>query len=376
MVNCRNTLIAHFMNELSAIKQKRPAAGLQDVDEEGKLEEEEVQKEEKTLTLQPPPSGRERSCSAPEEPATKGQTEEGKPSPIIVRSASMKAKKSVSFSPAPSFDEDQGSMTSSLTDVGKEKRKKRLLRKQDTVEDQETQTGNSLLEVDSSGGGGPFGHQRGATLRPGRKLSKRLEKFRAAAATVIAERKLSAGLSRSSSVDTSKPVENKSKGIVEVCERERFEMEAFVADDYKPAAVFEQKQSQESLKPPIAKPESVKISLSPYGSPLRRSPVEEDGMYPDVLEAIAPLPPVPPVKFSSHVDEKHESNSINARNGSVAPETNLTAEYDVERAQRLSRTRWWQKVYASVDISTTEEDTQRQHIATSDELEIQRETNV
>lgn len=374
MVNCRNTLIAHFMNELSAIKQKRPAAGLQDVDEEGKLEEEEVQKEEKTLTLQPPPSGRERSCSAPEEPATKGQTEEGKPSPIIVRSASMKAKKSVSFSPAPSFDEDQGSMTSSLTDVGKEKRKKRLLRKQDTVEEQET--GNSLLEVDSSGGGGPFGHQRGATLRPGRKLSKRLEKFRAAAATVIAERKLSAGLSRSSSVDTSKPVESKSKGIVEVCERERFEMEAFVADDYKPAAVFEQKQSQESLKPPIAKPESVKISLSPYGSPLRRSPVEEDGMYPDVLEAITPLPPVPPVKFSSHVDEKHESNSINARNGSVAPETNLTAEYDVERAQRLNRTRWWQKVYASVDISTTEEDTQRQHIATSDELEIQRETNV
>ncbi|CAH3019143.1 unnamed protein product [Porites evermanni] len=376
MVNCRNALIAHFVTELSAIKQKRPAVGLQDVDEEGKLEEEEEQKEEKTLTLKPPPSGRERSCSAPEEPATKGQTEEGKPSPIIVRSASMKAKKSVSFSPAPSFDEDQGSMTSSLTDVGKEKRKKRLLRKQDTVEEQETQTGNSLLEVDSSGGSGPFGHQRGATLRPGRKLSKRLEKFRAAAATVIAERKLSTGLSRSSSVDTSKPVESKSKGIVEVCERERFEMEAFVADDYKPGAVFEQKQSQESLKPPIAKPESVKISLSPYGSPLRRSPVEEEGMYPDVLEAITPLPPVPPVKFSSHVDEKHESNSINARNGSVAPETNLTAEYDVERAQRLSRTRWWQKVYASVDISTTEEDTQRLHIATSDELEIQRETNV
>ena len=69
-------------------------------------------------------------------------------------------------------------------------------------------------------------------------------------------------------------------------------------------------------------------------------------------------------------------NSMNARNGSVAPETNLTAEYDVERAQRLSRTRWWQKVYTSVDISTTEEDTQRLHIATSDELEIQRETNV
>ena len=67
---------------------------------------------------------------------------------------------------------------------------------------------------------------------------------------------------------------------------------------------------------------------------------------------------------------------MNARNGSVAPETNLTAEYDVERAQRLSRTRWWQKVYASVDISTTEEDTQRLHIATSDELEIHRETNV
>ena len=63
-------------------------------------------------------------------------------------------------------------------------------------------------------------------------------------------------------------------------------------------------------------------------------------------------------------------NSMNARNGSVAPETILTAEYDVERAQRLSRTRWWQKVYTSVDISTTEEDT------TSNELEIQLETNV
>ena len=45
MVNCRNTLIAHFVNELSAIKQKRPAVGLQDVDEEGKLEEEEEEQE-------------------------------------------------------------------------------------------------------------------------------------------------------------------------------------------------------------------------------------------------------------------------------------------------------------------------------------------
>lgn len=381
VVSCRNALITRFLDELSAIKQKRPAAGLQEVGEEGEKEEEEEEEEgkeeKKLLVLQPPPLGRERSSSAPEEPGTKSRTDEEKPTPIMVRSASAKAKKSVSFSPAPSFDEDQGSVNSSLNDVGKDKRKKRLLRKQETVEEQETQNDKALLEVDSSGGG-PFGHQRGTTVRPGRKVSRRLQKFRAAATAVIAERKFSGGTSSSTSVEVQKKEESKSTAIIE-SHGERFEMEVFVADDFKSETVSDRKESQASLTPPIAKPESVMISLSPYSSPLRRSPVQDtDDQFPDILEAITPLPPVPPVKFSSQQDEKHDSNSVNARNGSVSPEFNRTADYDVERAQRLSRSRWWQKAYSNVEIISTEEETrvQRMEISVSDESEIQRETNV
>lgn len=375
VVNCRNVFITRFLEELSAIKQKQPAAGLEEVGEEvarGEGEEEETD-EKKRLVLQPPPLGRERSSSAPQEPATK--TEEGKLTPIMARSASVKAKKSVSFSPAPSFDEDQGSLNSSLNDVGKDKRKKRLLRKQQTVEEQEDQNDKPLLEVDSSGGG-PFGHQRGAALRPGKKMTRRFEKFRAAAATVIAERRASSGISRKASVEAQSKGENKPIPIVE-SEGERFEMETFVADDFKPETTCARKESQTSLTPPIAKPESVMISLSPYSSPLRGSPVQDtDDRYPGILEAITPVPPVPPVKFSSQLDEKHDSNSVNAKNGSVAPEFNWTADYDVESAQRLSRTRWWHKVYSNVEIDSSEEDSQRVQITTFDESEAQRETNV
>lgn len=365
VVNCRNALITRFLDELSAIKQKRPKAGLQDVGEEGETGDEEEDKDEKTpLVLQPPPLGRERSSSAPEEPAS--VAEEEKPTPNLVRSASVKGKKSVSFSPAPSFDEDQGSANSSLNDVGKEKRKKRLLRKQETVEEQEDQNNKPLLQVESPGGG-PFGHQRGAAVRPG-KISRRLEKFRAAAATVIAERKASVGASSQSKR------ESKSIGIVE-SHGERFEMEVFVTDDIKSEAASDRKESQ--VSPPIANPESVMISLSPYGSPSRRSPVQEtDDRVPDVLEAITSLPPVPPVKFSPQQDEKHDSNSINAKNGSVAPDFHRTADYDVERAQRLSRTRWWHRVYSNVEVASAEEASLPVQILAFDESEIQRETNV
>ena len=376
VVNCRNALITRFLDELSAIKRKRPAAALQEVGEEGDIEEEDESKEEKKpLVLQPPPLGRERSSSAPEEPSTKSQTEEEKPTPIMTRSASMKAKKSVSFSPVPSFDDDQGSVNSSLNDVGKDKRRKRLLRKQETVEEQEAQNDKALLEVDSSTAG-PFGHQRGATVRPGKKISRRFEKFRAAAATVIAERKLSGGTSSTASSKIHSKEESKSPAIIE-SHGERFEMEVFIADDLKTGTVSDRKESQTSLTPPIAKPESVTISLSPSDSPLRRSPVQDtEDRYPDILEAITPLPPVPPVKFSAQPDEKHDSNSVNARNGSVAPEVSRTVDYDVERAQRLSRTRWWQKVNPSFEITSTEENSERLHISVFDESEIQRETNV
>ena len=368
-------LITRFLEELTAIKQKRPTAGLDEVGEELKRQEheEEEKDEKKGLVLQPPPLGRERSCSAPEEPATKAK--EGKLTPIMARSASVKAKKYVSFSPAPSFDEDQGSLNSSLNDIGKDKRKKWLLRKQLSVEEQEDQNHKPLLDVDSSGGG-PFGHQRGAALRPGKKMTRRFEKFRAAAATVIAERRASGGISRKVSTEGQSKDEEKPASIIE-SQGERFDMKAFVADDFKPDTTGGRMESQASLTPPIAKPESVTISLSPYSSPLRGSPIQDtDDLYPDILEAITPVPPVPPVKFSSQLDEKHDSNSVNARNGSVTPEFNWTADYDAECAQRLSRTRWWHKVYSNVEVNSGEEDPQRVQITTFDESEVQRETNV
>lgn len=381
VVNCRNALITRFLEELSFIKQKRPAAGLQEVDEG---EEEEEGKEEKKLKLQAPPLGRERSSSAPEEPASKNpESDDVTPLPAMPRSVSLKAKKSVSFSPAPSFDDDLGSVNSSLGDVhgGKEKRKKWLLRKQETVEEQEGHNDKGLLDVDSSGD--PFGHQRGATLRPGKKVStgrgprRRFEKFRAVTSSGLSETK-----STNTSVEVQSKVENTSGAIVE-SHGKKFEMEVFETDvliaDSVVETVSDSKGSQASLTPPMAKPESVTISLSPYNSPSKRPQVPDtDEQFPDILEAIKPLPPIPPVKFISQLDEKHDS--ANTWNGSVAPaESNMPADYDVERAQRLSRTRWWHKVYSNVEITSTEEDSprvQRVEITMSDASEIQRETNV
>lgn len=376
VVNCRNALITRFLEELSFIKQKRTAAGLEEVDEEE--QEEEWKEEKKTLVLQPPPLGRERSSSAPEEPASADPgTEEGKLVPAMARSVSLKAKKSVSFSPAPSFDEDQGTVSTSLGDVhgGKDKRKKWLLRKQETVEEQEGHNDKSLLDADS--GGDPFAHQRGTTVRPGKKVSagrgrRRFEKFRAVTSTVMSERKTS-----SASVEMQSQVESTTSAVIE-SQGERFQMEVFETDDTVVETVNDRRDSQESLTPPIAKPESITISLSPHSSPSRRPPVQDtDDQFPDILEAIKPLPPIPPVKFITHSDEKHDP--ANTRNGSVAPESNLAADYDVERAQRLSRTRWWHKVYSNVEIISTDEDTQRiqrVEISVSDASETQRETNV
>ncbi|KAL9964279.1 hypothetical protein ACROYT_G027897 [Oculina patagonica] len=396
VVNCRNALITRFLEELSFIKQKRPAAGLEEVDEGEK--EEEWTEEKKPLVLQAPPIGRERSSSAPEEPASKNtESDEGKPLPAMPRSVSLKAKKSVSFSSAPSFDEDQGSVSTSLGDVhgGKDKRKKWLLRKQETVEEQEGNNDKGLLDVDSSGD--PFAHQRGTTVRPGKKVSagrgprRRFEKFRAVTSTVMSERKTSNTSERKTSKtlgevqskveSTSSKVESSSNAVVE-SQGERFEMKVFEADVPKadPAAetVSDRKESQASLTPPIAKPESVTISLSPYSSPSRRPPAQEtDDQFPDILEAIKPLPPIPPVKFIAQPDDKHDS--ANTRNGSITPESNLAADYDVERAQRLSRTRWWHKMYSSIEIASTEEDSQRMQrveLSMSDASEMQRETNV
>lgn len=377
VVNCRNALITRFLEELSFIKQKRPAAGLQEV-EEGEEEEEVRNEEKKLLVLQAPPLGRERSSSAPEEPASKAsESDEAKRPPAITRSVSLKAKKSVSFSPAPSFDDDQGSAGSSLGDVrgGKDKRKKWLLRKQETVEEQDGQNDKGLLDVSTSVD--PFGHQRGATVRPGKVSTgrgprRRFEKFRA----VTSERKTS-----NTSVDVQTKVESTTSAIVE-SQGERFEMKFFETDvlvaDSKTEPTPDRKDSQTSLTPPIAKPESVTISLSPNDSPSRRSPADEmDDQYPDILESIQPLPPVPSVKFITQSDEKHDSE--NARNGTIAPESNLAADYDVERAQRLSRARWWHKVYSNVEIISTDEDSQRVQrleLSRSESSEIQRETNV
>ena len=69
--------------------------------------------------------------------------------------------------------------------------------------------------------------------------------------------------------------------------------------------------------------------------------------YPDVLESLTPLSPIPPKKFTTQSGEKHDSEK--ARNGTITPESNLAADYDVERAQRLKKTRWWNKVYSSVE---------------------------
>lgn len=376
MVNCRNALITRFLEELSFIKQKRPAAGLEEVDEEEK--EEEWKEDKKPLVLQPPPLGRERSSSAPDEPAsTKTETDEEKLVPAMPRSVSLKAKKSVSFSPAPSFDEDQGTVSTSLSDVhgGKDKRKKWLLRKQETVEEQEGHNDKGLLDVDSSGD--PFAHQRGTTVRPGKVSTgrggrRRFEKFRAVTSTVISERKTS-----SSSVEVQSKVESTTSAVIE-SQGERFQMEVFETDDTVVETVTDRKDSQASLTPPIAKPESVTISLSPHSSPSKRPPVQDtDDQFPDILEAIKPLPPIPPVQFIPQSNEKHDP--ANTSNGSVAPESNLAADYDVERAQRLSRTRWWHKVYSNVEIISTDEDTQRvqrMEISVSDASEIQRETNV
>ena len=384
VVNCRNALITRFLEELSFIKQKRPAVSLEEVDEEEK--EEEWNEEKKPIVLQAPPLGRERSCSAPEEPASKDtDAGEEKPQPAKPRSVSLKAKKSVSFSPVPSFDEDQGPVSASPGDAhgGKDKRKKWLLRKQETVEEQEGQNDKGLLDVESSGD--PFAHQRGTTVRPGKKVStgrgprRRFEKFRAVtSSTGTSEWKTSHTL-----VEVQSEVDSSSHAAVE-CQGEKFEMKLFATDvlisDSVPETdlVSDRKESQASLTPPIVKPESVTISLSPYSSPSRRSPAQDaDDQYPDILEAIKPLPPIPPVKFISPPDEKHDP--VNTRNGSVTPESNLAADFDVERAQRLSRTRWWQKMYSSVEIASTDEDSQPMHrveISTSDASEMQRETNV
>ena len=377
VVNCRNALITRFLEELSFIKQKRTAAGLEEVDEEE--QEVEWKEEKKPLVLQPPPLGRERSSSAPDEPAsTNPGTEEEKLAPAMARSVSLKAKKSVSFSPVPSFDEDQGTVSTSLVDVhgGKDKRKKWLLRKQETVEEQEGHSDKGLLDVDSSGD--PFAHQRGTTMRPGKKVStgrggrRRFEKFRAVTSTVISEMKTS-----STSVEVQSNVESATSAVLE-SQGERFQMEVFETENTVVETVNDRKGSQASLTPPIAKPESVTISLSPHSSPSKRPPVQDtDDQFPDILEAIKPLPPIPPVKFTPQSDEKHDP--ANTRNGSVAPESNLSADYDVERAQRLSRTRWWHKVYSNVEIISTDEDTQRiqrVEISVSDASEVQRETNV
>ena len=120
------------------------------------------------------------------------------------------------------------------------------------------------------------------------------------------------------------------------------------------------------------------ITMSPDGSPSGQSPASEmKHPYPDILESLPPLSPIPPVKFSSQSGEKHDSES--ARNGTIAPESNLAADYDVERAQRLNKTRWWNKVYSNVEIISTDEDSQRFQsfeISLSEVSEVQRETNV
>ena len=373
VVSSRNALITRFLEELSFIKQKRPAAGFQDV-EEG--EEEDVQKEEKKpLVLQAPPLGRERSSSAPEEPAT--DSKDVKLPPPLTRSVSLKAKKTVSFSPSPSFEDDRGSAPSSLGDVrsGKEKRKKWLLRKQETVEEQDGHNEKDLMDTNTSQG--PFAHQRGTTMRPGkvptgRGPRRRFEKLRA----VTSERK-----SSNPSAEVETKIESPTSGIVE-SQGERFEMRFFETDilvtDSKMEAAPESKCSRASLTPPIAKPESVMITLSPDGSPSGQSPASEmKHPYPDILESLTPLSPIPPVKFSSQSGEKHDSE--NARNGTIAPESNLPADYDVERAQRLNKTRWWNKVYSNVEIISTDEDSQRFQsfeISLSEVSEVQRETNV
>ena len=363
MVNCRNALIAHFVNELSAIKQKRPKAGLEEIGEKGETWKEE----ENTILLQPPPLGRERSSSAPDEPS-KTKTEEGKP--ILMRSASVRVKKSVSFSPAESFDEDQGTVHSSPKDFGKDTRKKRLLQKQESVEEHEDHNSKPLLTVDSSGGGGgPFGHQRGAAVRSGKTSRRFADRFRAAAATVIAERRASAGASSSASTGMKAKAGRKAVGIVE-SRGKRFEMEGFVTDEIKSDAASDRKESQASLTPPMAKPESVTISFSPSGSPSRGSPLQDtDDSCPDILESITPLPPVPPDKIRVRQDGKRDSNSVNERNGSATAEFNWKLpDYDLECGHRLNRTRWWHKVYSEGEAS--------QSISAFDDSESERETIV
>ena len=148
-------------------------------------------------------------------------------------------------------------------------------------------------------------------------------------------------------------IESPTSGIVE-SQGERFEMRFFETDilvtDSKMEAAPESKRSRASLTPPIAKPESVMITLSPDGSPSGQSPASEmKHPYPDILESLTPLSPIPPVKFSS------------------------------QRAQRLNKTRWWNKVYSNVEIISTDEDSQRFQsfeISLSEVSEVQRETNV
>lgn len=209
-------------------------------------------------------------------------------------------------------------------------------------------------------------------MSTGRGPRRRFEKLRA----VTSERKTS---NPSAEVETK--IESPTSGIVE-SQGERFEMKFFETDilvtDPNIGEAPESKGLRASLAPPIAKPESVTISLSPDSSPSRRSPASEmEDTYPDILESLKPLPPIPPVKFTSQSDVKHDSE--NARNGTIAPESNLAADYDVERAQRLNKNRWWHKVSSNVEIISTDEDSQRlqrYEISLSEASEVQRETNV
>lgn len=365
VVNSRNILIEHFVDELSAIKEKRSIAGLQEIGEEPDVtgNEEKGKEEKKTLVLQPPPLGRERSSSAPDE-TTEMKREEGKP--MLTRSASVKVKKSVSFSPATSFDGDQRTEHSSLKDVSKDKRKKRPLQKQESIEEHEDHNSKPILTVDSTIATGPFGHQRDAAFRSGKMSRRFTERFRAAAKTVIAERRPSAAASSNTIKVMQSKTESKSVGVVE-SRRQRFELKGFVTDDVKSDTDSDRKESQASLTPPIAKPESVKISLSPYSSPAKGSPLQDtDDRYQGILNPILPLPPVLPVKVS--VENHQASSSANATNGSVSAELNWQPpDFDVERGRRLSRTRWWHKIYSEEDSQT---------ISAFGDCELDRETIV
>ena len=370
VVNCRNALISRFLDELAAIKAKRPAAAIH---EEGEEEEEgEAKEEKKALVLQPPPPGKDRSVVSEEPAAAVAATptetvvnlDENRSVEKMTRTSSLKTKKCVSFSPAPSFDDDPAlNIDSSLSDTpgSQDKRRKRRLRKQDSFEAIEEQEGHNVDGLSNAGsGGGPFGHQRNATLR-GKHLStgravRRPKKVRTITSVNIYERKTS-----SNSLDMEFDAETMSSGILEgsgeIIDLQILEEKISTPTSVKEAA-FHRRPPQSEMAPPIAKPESVIISLP--SSPSRRSPVQDtEDQFPDILECIKP---VPPVKFTPISDDKPDS----ASNGSIVPETTLAATTrDVERAQRLSRTRWWQKMYSSTE-----------HDLVHDPAEDQRESSV